>query len=107
MAEAKVELFGKNEIKLADWHKSLAHPARIAILKVIAEKNECNCAELVNTFQLAQSTISQHLKALVNSELIILRHHGTQSVYSLNKKNFQHFLKLLNQFCNCIDEKGV
>ena len=46
MAFNKKEEFGKKEQELADLAKALSHPARIAILKVLAQKNECICGEI-------------------------------------------------------------
>ena len=43
MAFNKKEEFGKKEQELADLAKALSHPARIAILKVLAQKQECIC----------------------------------------------------------------
>ena len=40
MAVHKREEFGKKEQDLANFAKAIAHPARIAILKVLAQKTE-------------------------------------------------------------------
>ena len=64
MAIHKKEAFTQKEQELAEFAKALAHPARIAILKVLAQRNECICGEIVEILPLAQSTVSQHLKEL-------------------------------------------
>ena len=43
MAIHKKESFTQKEQDLAAFAKALAHPARIAVLKVLAERNECIC----------------------------------------------------------------
>ena len=70
MAVHKKEEFTQKEQDLAAFAKALAHPARIAILKVLAQRNECICGEIVEILPLAQSTVSQHLKELKNAGLI-------------------------------------
>ena len=64
MAFNKKEEFTQKEQDLAAFAKAISHPARIAILKVLAEKNECICGDIVELLPLAQSTVSQHLKEL-------------------------------------------
>ena len=71
MAIHKKEEFTQKEQDLAEFAKALAHPARIAILKVLAQRNECICGEIVEILPLAQSTVSQHLKELKNAGLIV------------------------------------
>ncbi|MFN3666588.1 MAG: ArsR/SmtB family transcription factor, partial [Sediminibacterium sp.] len=70
MATPKTAAFAKKEQDLAAFAKALAHPARIAILKVLAQKNACICGEIVEVLPLAQSTVSQHLKELKEAGLI-------------------------------------
>ena len=64
MAIHKKEEFSQKEQDLAAFAKALSHPARIAILKMLAQRNECICGEIVDVLPLAQSTVSQHLKEL-------------------------------------------
>ena len=83
--------FSEKEQALAEFAKALAHPARIAILKVLAEKNECICGEIVDVLPLAQSTVSQHLKELKNAGLINGTVDGPRSCYCINWKAFEKF----------------
>jgi ArsR family transcriptional regulator, arsenate/arsenite/antimonite-responsive transcriptional repressor len=96
MAVHKKEEFGKKEQELAEFAKALSHPARIAILKVLAQKNECICGEIVEVLPLAQSTVSQHLKELKQAGLIDGSVEGTRSCYCINWKAFEKFNHDLN-----------
>ena len=87
----KKEEFTQAEQELAALAKAMSHPARIAILKVLAKKNECICGELVETLPLAQSTVSQHLKELKNAGLIQGTLDGPRSCYCINWKAFEKF----------------
>lgn len=91
MAFHKKEEFTKKEQELAEFAKALSHPARIAILKVLAQKNECICGEIVEVLPLAQSTVSQHLKELKNAGLIQGTLDGPRSCYCINWKAFEKF----------------
>ena len=88
MAIHKKEAFTQKEQDLAEFAKALAHPARIAILKVLAQNNECICGEIVDVLPLAQSTVSQHLKEITNSGLINGTIDGPRSCYFITWKAF-------------------
>jgi ArsR family transcriptional regulator len=100
MAIHKKEEFGIKDQELADFAKALAHPARIAILKLLAQRNECICGQLVEVLPLAQSTVSQHLKELKNAGLIEGTIDGPRSCYCINWKAFEKFNKEFNELFN-------
>src|SRR6185436_2531410 len=89
MAFHKKEEFSNKEQSLAAFAKAVSHPARIAILGVLAKKNECICGEIVEILPLAQSTVSQHLKELKNAGLITGETDGPKSCYCINWKAFE------------------
>ncbi|MEO7310084.1 MAG: metalloregulator ArsR/SmtB family transcription factor [Chitinophagaceae bacterium] len=97
MAIHKKEAFSKKEQELAAFAKAIAHPARIAILKILALRNECICGEIVGVLPLSQSTVSQHLKALKDAGLISGSVDGPRSCYCINWKAFDKFN---NDFCS-------
>ena len=68
---------------LADMFGALAHPARIRILRHLAGHSACNCKQVVGEVKLAQSTVSQHLKVLVEAGLVRYEPRQQQSSYSL------------------------
>ena len=99
MAIHKKEAFTQKEQDLAEFAKALAHPARIAILKVLAQRNECICGEIVDILPLAQSTVSQHLSKLKEAGLITSLPDGLCQRYRLNEEalnelNLQYHLML-------------
>lgn len=64
MGLTKTEIFTDSQNRLAELAKAFAHPARVAILQLLAERNTCVCGDLVDELPLAQATVSQHLKEL-------------------------------------------
>lgn len=97
MAIHKREEFTKKEQDLANFAKAISHPARIAILKVLAQRNECICGEIVEVLPLAQSTVSQHLKELQNAGLIKGSIDGPRSCYCINWDIFSKFCDQFTQ----------
>lgn len=91
MAFNKKEEFSLKEQSLAAFAKALSHPARLAILHLLARKNECICNEIVEVLPLAQSTVSQHLKELKIAGLITGEVDGPRSCYCINWKAFEKF----------------
>ena len=105
---SKKAAFGKEEQALAAWAKALAHPARIAILKELACRQSCICGEIVEVLPLAQSTVSQHLKELLQAGLIQGTVDGVKSCYCINHDTVSRLKNLLDalfasaaQNCSC------
>lgn len=107
MALNKSELFEDKDKKLAMWAKALGHPARIAILRVLARRHACICGDITDELPLAQSTVSQHLKALKKAGLIKGEIEGVRTCYCLDEKvipevreHFGAFAEMLNKTFN-------
>ncbi len=98
MALARTEEFPDKDIKLSEWCKALAHPARIAILRILAGRGECICGDLVTELPLAQSTVSQHLKALKEAGLVKGEIDAPRSRYCVHRKNFERFILAFGDF---------
>ena len=64
MGVTKTEIFTEQQNRIADLAKAFAHPARVAILQLLADRKACVCGDLVDELPLAQATVSQHLKEL-------------------------------------------
>ena len=98
MAINKKSSFKAEELILADFANAISHPARVAILKVVAERQSCICGEIVKILPLAQSTVSQHLKELKNAGLIDGSIDGVKSCYCINWQAFERIAHLFNDF---------
>ena len=76
---------GRNEEKeLAQLAWAVAHPARVRLLRILIAKNACVCGQLVDHMDLAQSTVSQHLKILKEAGLIQGEVDGPKVCYCVN-----------------------
>lgn len=71
--------------ELAGKLAALSHPARIGILLQLASSGPCCCKQVVESFHLAQSTVSQHLKVLVDAGLVRFSPRAQRSVYEIDR----------------------
>ena len=94
--------FSAKENKLAKYAKALAHPARIAILNLLASKQSCICGDIVEELPLSQSTVSQHLKELKEAGLIKGDIEGAKVCYCIDEKEWKlakaHINKLFDAY---------
>lgn len=104
MAISKTEEFTKTENKISDWAKALSHPARIKILKILAQKNVCMCGDIVDLMPLAQATVSQHLKELKRVGFIKGEIEGPRICYCLDYTVLKEAQKKLNDFFDIVIE---
>lgn len=81
---SKAPLFADELAGLADLAKALAHPARLLILQVLADRGTCICGDLVDELPLAQASVSRHLKALKEAGLIRGEIDGPRTCYCLD-----------------------
>jgi ArsR family transcriptional regulator len=65
---------------------ALAHPARIHILEHLSGRGSCCCKDVVERLDLAQSTVSQHLKVLVQAGLVRMNADGQRSRYEVDRE---------------------
>ncbi|MBM4175644.1 MAG: winged helix-turn-helix transcriptional regulator [Ignavibacteria bacterium] len=101
MAVSKKNIFSKKDQKLADYAKALSHPARVAIVKFLAEKNVCMCGEIVDELPLAQSTVSQHLRELKRANIIKGEIEGPKVCYCLNPDVIAELINIFNELFSC------
>ena len=76
---------GSDSHAVAARFAALSHPARIEILKHLSASNSCCCREVVDRFDLAQSTVSQHLKILVEAGLVRFEPDRQRSRYAVDR----------------------
>ena len=88
MGATKSYEFTEQENKVAVYAKALAHPARVAILKLLARKKTCICGDIVGELPLSQSTVSQHLKELKEAGLIKGEIEGARVCYCIDEKGW-------------------
>ena len=88
MGATKSEEFSVKDNRIARYAKALSHPARVAILKLLIQKQACICGDIVEELPLSQSTVSQHLKELKEAGLIKGDIEGAKVCYCIDEKEW-------------------
>ena len=103
MAFAKIELFNSDLQVCAELYKALAHPARLAILKYLAESKTCITGDFADELPLSRSTVNQHLKELKDAGLVIGTTEGAKTFYCLNFEKIKELTEKSESFLNDIN----
>jgi predicted transcriptional regulator len=110
MQNNKSDEFRAEQQELALMAKLLAHPARIAIIQILADKKEIRTGNISDFLPLSRTTVSQHLKELKDMGIIKGTIDGLKIHYCLDmikldsmKKAFNKFFdsSITSFFCNC------
>lgn len=84
MTYAKTTEFTQEQQQLARVAKALAHPARVAIIQLLASKHTCISGDIAAELPLSRTTVSQHLQELKALDLIRGEIDGLTVCYCLN-----------------------
>ena len=103
MAYAKLELFSSELQVYAEQFKALAHPARLAILKYLAETQTCITGDIADELPLSRTTVNQHLKELKDAGLITGTTEGVKTCYCLNPGKIRELKEMSETFINGIN----
>jgi DNA-binding transcriptional ArsR family regulator len=94
----KSQKFEDSLQELARFAKVLSHPARLSILKYLAETRTCISGDISDYLPLGRTTVSQHLKELRDFGLIRGDIEGLKINYCLCSADINRLLKLFEEF---------
>lgn len=94
----KAEKFDESLQEIARFAKVLSHPARLAILKYLAETKTCISGDISDYLPLGRTTVSQHLKELKDAGLIHGEIDGLKINYCLCSTQIIRFLEIFNNY---------
>jgi len=98
MGATRADEFTVKDNRIARYAKALAHPARVAILRILAKRQACVCGDIVEEIPLSQSTVSQHLKELKEAGLIKGEIEGARVCYCIDEKEWDVAQKVMQGF---------
>jgi len=105
MTNNKSSEFDIEQQELAEISRILSHPARIAIIQLLAKKKEIKTGDISEFLPLSRPTVSQHLKELRNAGIIKGTIDGLKIHYCLDtQKLLDMKLKFNNLFDNSISD---
>jgi len=99
----KTDQFDTELQELAQYAKVFSHPARLMILKYLAEKKVCISGDITDEIPLSRTTVSQHLKELKNAGLIQGTIDGLTVNYCLNPEAISSLKASMDKFFTEID----
>jgi DNA-binding transcriptional ArsR family regulator len=88
----KSEVFEQGWQELAKFAKAISHPARLAILRYLAQTKTCISGDISDHLPLSRSTVSQHLKELRYLGLIHGEIDGLKTNYCLCSSQIEKYL---------------
>ncbi len=83
---------------------ALADPTRRKILELLKKRDQ-SVNEIALNFNMTLPSLSYHLAALKNGDLVTSKRHGQQIIYSLNLSVFEEIAKDLYNFFNKTNNK--
>lgn len=88
---AMKQLTSMQDEDIASAMRALGHPVRLSILRILARQRpgDCCCTDVTQCLPLAQSTVSQHIKVLLDAGLVERQARGTRNCYSLRSDRFE------------------
>lgn len=79
--------------------KALADPTRLTILQAVKKQGCMQCADIREMIDLAQPSISHHIKQLTDAGLLITQKDGRNMSYTIDNE-------ILNEYTNFLKSLG-
>ncbi len=92
------------ESVLSTIGKALGHPARVELLRLLADGERCGC-EFVPSLNLDPSVVSRHLAVLSRAGLIVSRRDGVRIMWRLVRPDIPRLLSCLGAL-RCAGKTG-
>lgn len=100
MTNNKSDEFSARQQEIADIARLLSHPARLAIIELIAEKKEIRTGNISDYLPLSRTTVSQHLEELRKMGVICGSIEGLKVHYCLDQERLRLMKDMLTDFFN-------
>lgn len=102
MTYSKKEEFDIELQELSQIAKVLSHPARLAILKYLAEQKTCISGDISSQLPLSRTTVSQHLQELKKAGLIHGSINGLMVCYCIDCNKVEKALSMFSDFFSIV-----
>ena len=79
-------------------YKALGEPTRLQIVKILDSESHMACMDMTDELEInSNSTLTHHLKILIDAGLVSVRKEGTYRYYSLNRDIIEKYAPILVQ----------
>lgn len=103
MTYHKTSLFDADLQDISTIARILSHPARLAIVRYLANTNTCISGDITSEMPLSRTTVSQHLQELKKAGIIQGEVDGVKVCYCLNPTKLLEIKNLFHSFFEGID----
>lgn len=100
-----VHELGNLYMENAKIFKAFCDENRLRIIEILQSGEKCACVLLEN-LKISQSTLSHHMKILVDSGIVSSRKEGKWTHYSISKEGCESTLELLKNITNTYGEEN-
>ena len=81
-------------MEMANVFKAFCDETRLVVLGLLQSGEKCAC-DLLEIVEVGQSTLSHHMKILIESEIVSTRKDGKWTYYSISEQGSQVAIKML------------
>jgi len=92
--------------RLATIFKALSDETRLHIIDMLS-CNELCAADILASFNLSQSTLSYHMKILIDAGVVNSQRNGLWTRYSINEATFGDILEIIPQLYKSKDDAQI
>ena len=103
MVASKTDLFDSELQERANLFKALAHPARLQIIKYLAETRICLSGDISDMFPIGRTTVNQHIRELKNAGLVVGHEKDGKTYCCLNLEKLEELHSVLSLFLDEIN----
>lgn len=93
------------KLRVSALFASMGHPTRISIVEML-DRQAMSVGEISAALNLAQSSTSQHLAALLRAGVLDVTPRGTSRLYRVRGPRIMRMLNLIHEFCEVQGLRG-
>ena len=92
-----LDITGVDQRRLVQLFKAAGNPTRFAILKHLVTHPGCITGDIVDVLPIAQATVSQHLKVLLESGWTVAEPEGSATCHRLDERTARWFRETIEK----------
>ncbi len=104
MAFNKSHLFDPADQITSAMAQLISHPARVDILRFLAQNGSTSVEKLTDRYPLAKSTVSQHLEYFRKATMIQYQESYPHIYYSIDLQTLKELNNQLMAYCRCLEQ---
>ncbi len=89
-----------------DKFYALSAPVRREIINLLSDGKQLTATAIADKFKVSPPAISQHLKVLLNSDLLEVHKEAQQRIYQLNSAAIKELESWASEIANQLDKVG-